>query len=178
MRQAAVDTAIARAIRDTIGDAVRRAAHRFRDREALRFGPRAWSYRDLDRAADRVARALLATGLNPGDRVVAYGRNSDGYMLLWLGCCRAGLVHVPTNYALTATELSYILAQSGARALFHQPALAEAADAAATVPGLIRGTIDSAAGALDALAAAGDARWDSWRRSSWGWERPPCCSSS
>lgn len=161
MRQAAVDTAIARAIRNTIGDAVRRAAHRFRDREALRFGPRAWSYRDLDRAADRVARALLATGLTPGERVVAYGRNSDGYMLLWLGCCRAGLVHVPTNYALTATELSYILAQSGARALFHQPALAEAADAAAaTAPGLIRGTIDSAAGALDALAAGGDARWD------------------
>ena len=50
--------------------------------------------------------------------------------------CRAGLVHVPANYALTPTELSYILAQSGARALFHQPALAEAADAAAaTVPG-------------------------------------------
>lgn len=155
-----------RAIRDTIGDAVRRAADRFRDREALRFGPRAWSFRDIDRAADRVARALLAAGLSRGDRVVAYGRNSDGYILLWLGCVRAGLVHVPANYALTPTELSYILAQSGARALFHQPAFAEQADAtAAAVPGLLRGTLDVGEGhlgmgALDALAAAQDARWD------------------
>ena len=151
----------ARAIRDTIGDALRRAAERFRDREALRFGARAWSFRDLDRAADRVARALLAAGLNRGDRVVAYGRNSDGYLLLWLGCARAGLIHVPTNYALTPTELTYILRQSGARALFHQQAMAEAADAAAAaVPGLLRGTIDSGAGALDILAAAQDARLD------------------
>ena len=155
-----------RAIRDTIVDAVRRAAARYRDREALRFGPRAWSFRAIDRAADRVARALLAEGLRHGDRVVAYGRNSDGYLLLWLGCVRAGLVHVPANYALTPAELSYILSQSGARALFHQPALAEAADAAAaTVPGLIRGTLDTGtpgmgAGPLDALAAAEDARWD------------------
>ncbi len=151
----------ARAIRSTIGDAVRRAAARFRDAEALRFGPRAWTFRELDRAADRVARALLAAGLSRGDRVVAYGRNSDGYFLLWLGCVRAGIVHVPSNYALTATELSYILAQSGARALFHQPALAENADAAAaTRPGLIRGTLDEGAGGLDVLAAAQDARWD------------------
>ena len=153
---------IATATRDTIGDAFRRAARRFRDREALCFGPREWSYRDLDRAADRLARALLAAGLARGDRVVAYGRNSDSYLLLWLGCVRAGLVHVPANYALTATELGYILAQSGARALLHQPALAEVADAAAAgAAGLLRGTIDGGEGdGLDALAAAQAARWD------------------
>lgn len=155
----------ARAIRDTIGDALRRAAARYRDREALRFGPRAWSFRDLDRAADRVARGLLALGLMRGDRVVAFGRNSDGYLLLWLGCVRAGLIHVPANYALTAGELGYILAQSGARALFHQPALAEVADAAAAAhpAALLRGTIDAATPAPlvpDVLAAAQDPRWD------------------
>ncbi len=163
---AAAVAAAARATRDTIGDALRRAARRFRDRTALRFGPRAWGFGDLDRAADRVARALLAAGLSRGDRVVAYGRNSDGYLLLWLGCARAGLVHVPANYALTPTELGYILSQSGARALFHQPALAEAADAAAAAAGrggLLRGTLDTGEappGAPDALAAAQDARWD------------------
>jgi fatty-acyl-CoA synthase len=153
---------VARATRDTIGDALRRAARRFRDREALRFGPRGWSLVDLDRSANRVARALLAAGLARGDRVVAYGRNSDGYLLLWLGCARAGLIHVPANFALTPTELGYILGQSGARALFHQPALAESADAAAaTQPGLIRGTLDTGLqGGLDVLAAAQDATLD------------------
>ncbi|HYZ33857.1 MAG TPA: fatty acyl-CoA synthetase, partial [Crenalkalicoccus sp.] len=115
----------------------------------------------LDRAADRVARALLAAGLARGDRVAAYGRNSDGYFLLWLGCLRAGLVHVPANYALTAAELGYILGQSGARALFFQPALAAAAEAAATAQRVpLRGTLEEGAGALDALAAALDPRQD------------------
>ncbi|MFZ4406448.1 MAG: AMP-binding protein, partial [Paracraurococcus sp.] len=82
----------ARARRNTIGDAVRRAGARFRDRPALRFGDRAWSHAELDLAADRVARMLLDSGLAQGDRVVAFGRNSDAYLLLWLGCARAGLV--------------------------------------------------------------------------------------
>ncbi|MBX6746731.1 MAG: AMP-binding protein, partial [Acetobacteraceae bacterium] len=160
MEQAA--TEIARATRSTIGDALRRAAGRFRDRTALRFGGRRWSYRDLDRAADRVARALLAAGLERGDRVAAYGRNSDGYLLLWLGCVRAGLVHVPANYALTAAELGYILGQCGARALFFQPALAAAAEEAAAAQGVtLRGTIEEGSGPLDVLAAALDPALDS-----------------
>ncbi|MBX6744530.1 MAG: long-chain-fatty-acid--CoA ligase [Acetobacteraceae bacterium] len=160
MEQAA--TEIARATRSTIGDALRRAACRFRDRTALRFGARRWSYRDLDRAADRVARALLAAGLERGDRVAAYGRNSDGYLLLWLGCVRAGLVHVPANYALTAAELGYILGQCGARGLFFQPALAAAAEEAAAAQGVtLRGTIEEGRGPLDVLAAALDPALDS-----------------
>ena len=129
---------IARATRDTVGDALRRAARRFRDRTALRFADRSWSFAELDRAADRVARALLAAGLSRGDRVVAYGRNSDGYLLLWLGCARAGLVHVPANYALTAPELGYIVGQCGARALFHDPALSAADGQDAPLRGHVR----------------------------------------
>jgi fatty-acyl-CoA synthase len=147
---------IARATRDTVGDALRRAARRFRDRTALRFGPRRWSFADLDRAADRVARALLGAGLSRGDRVVAYGRNSDGYLLLWLGCARAGLVHVPANFALTATELGYIIGQCGARALLHDSALA----AAAGQDVALRGTIAEGGEALDALAAASNPALD------------------
>jgi fatty-acyl-CoA synthase len=150
-----------RACRDTIGDALRRAARRFRDRTALTFGPRRWSFTALDQAAERVARALLGAGLARGDRVVAFGRNSDGYLLAWLGCARAGLVHVPANYALTAADLCYILGQCGARALLHQPFLAAAADAAAGAAGTaLRGTLDGGAGGLDALAAALEPDWD------------------
>ena len=119
-----------RAGRSTIGDAIGRAAQRHRDRIALRFGERALTYQELDQAAERAARQLRAAGLAPGDRVVAYGRNSDLYLITWLGCAKAGLVHVPANYALSARELRYILAQSGASLLLHDPALAETAVAA------------------------------------------------
>jgi len=110
--------------RNTVGDAVRRAARVFRDREALAFGERSWSFNDLDRAADRVARRFADMGLRPGDRIAAYGRNSDSYFIAWLACVRGGFVHVPVNYALTGEELSYIVQQSGARMVMTMPALA------------------------------------------------------
>ena len=111
-------------LRSTIGDLVARAARRVPARMALTFGPRSWTYAELDRAAERVARALLERGLRRGDRVTAFGRNSDAYLLLWLGVAKAGLVHVPFNYALVGDELAYLLRQSSSRALFCDPDLA------------------------------------------------------
>ena len=120
-----------RAGRSTIGDALGRAAARHRDRIALHFGDRACTFRALDQAAERAARQLIGAGLSPGERVVAYGRNSDLYLIAWLGCTKAGLIHVPANYALSARELRYVVEQSGARLLLHDPALAETAQNAA-----------------------------------------------
>src|SRR6195952_2039625 len=101
--------------RNTVGDAVRRAARLFRDRPALVFGEHVWSFSALDHAADRVAGYFAGLGLHAGDRIAAYGRNSDAYFIAWLACIRGGFVHVPVNYALTGEELSYIVHQSGSR---------------------------------------------------------------
>ncbi len=92
--------------RNTVGDALRRSARSFRDRSALVFGDRDWSFNALDRAANRVAWHFADRGLNPGDRIAAYGRNSDAYFIVWLACVRGGFVHVPVNYALTGEELA------------------------------------------------------------------------
>ena len=136
------EAVVARARRDTVGDAVRRAARVFRDRPALHFEGRDWSFADIDAAAGRIGAALLAKGLWRGDRVVAYGRNSDAYFLTFLACAKAGLIHVPANYALTHGELAYVIRQSGAVMLLHDPALAAVADAAAAeAPVVHRGTI-------------------------------------
>ena len=149
---------------NTIGDAVRRAADRFRDREALVFADRSWSFAGLDLAADRVARRLAALGLRHGDRVGAFGRNSDSYLLLWLGCLRGGFVHVPINFALTGPELDFILTQCGASALIAQAALADAAEAArgrtgVAIGGVFDGATDADGADLDILAAALDPVW-------------------
>ncbi len=143
---------IAVARRNTVGDALRRAASVRRDAVALRFGARSWSFRDLDRAASRVASRLAALGLRPGDRIAAYGRNSDAYLIAWLGCARGGFVHVPVNYALTGGELAYILDQSGARAVLTSPALAP------NLAGIAMEFIGSFedGGAIDVLATARD----------------------
>ena len=86
-----LEQTIKRARRNTIGDAVRCSAARNPEKDALVFGERRWSYAEVDAGANRVANALLAQGLEKGDRVAAYGMNSDAYVLLWLGCLRAGL---------------------------------------------------------------------------------------
>lgn len=116
---------IARARRDTVGDAFGRSVARNPEKAAVVFGERRWSYAELASGVNRVANALLARGLEKGDRVAAYGMNSDAYVLLWLGCTRAGMVHVPINFALTGDELLYVLNQSGSKALFYDPALEE-----------------------------------------------------
>ena len=118
-----IDYTIVRARRNTIGDAIRRSAARSPENDALIFGERRWSYAELDAGANRVANALLARGLEKGDRVTAYGMNSDAYALLWLGCVKAGLIHVTVNFHLAGEELLYILNQSGAKALFYDPGL-------------------------------------------------------
>jgi fatty-acyl-CoA synthase len=115
----------------TVGDIVRRSARRRPQRIAVHFGERRWTYEELDDATSRVAARLLALGLEKGDRVAALGTNSDAYLLLYLGCARAGLVHVPVNYNLVGAELSYIITQSGSTALFADPALQPAVDAIA-----------------------------------------------
>lgn len=150
-----VEAAQARASRNTIGDAFRRAAAKHGPREALSFGARRWTYAALDAAVDRVAAGLLGLGLAKGDRVVAYGRNSDAYLVAWLACVRAGLVHVPANYALTATELGYIVQQSGARLLLGDAGLKAAVDEV-RADGLAVGWFAGAGGAIDVLAVALD----------------------
>jgi fatty-acyl-CoA synthase len=141
----------------TVADVIRRSARRWPQRTALRFGDRAWTYAEIDDAATRVAARLLDLGLAKGDRVAALGTNSDAYLLLYLGCARGGLVHVPVNYNLVGGELSYIVAQSGSVALFVDPALVPAADAVAPDTPDVghRGTLrDGTDADLDVLAWA------------------------
>lgn len=114
---------IDRAIRNTIGDAFERSAVRNRDLVALVYSDRSWTYAELDTAVNRVANHLIDLGLPKGSRVAAYGKNSDAYLILWLACTKAGLIHVPVNFALVKDELLYILEQSGAKALFSDNSL-------------------------------------------------------
>ncbi|MGE4426984.1 MAG: acyl-CoA synthetase [Solirubrobacteraceae bacterium] len=139
----------------TVGGLLRRSAARTPDRTALRFGDREWTYAELDVAVGRVAAGLLALGLRHGDRVATFGKNSDAYLLTYLGCARAGLVHVPVNFNARGEELVYLLTQSAPRIVLRDPALAEAVDAVAGELGdMAHGTLRDGDGPVDALGWA------------------------
>ncbi len=114
----------------TVADVLRRSAARTPGRVALRVAEsgghdREWTYAELDAAVTRAAGHLLDIGAAKGDRIAVYGKNSDAYLIGFLACARAGLVHVPVNDSLTGSDLSYVLAQSGSTVVLVDPALYE-----------------------------------------------------
>ncbi|RFU82228.1 acyl-CoA synthetase [Streptomyces triticagri] len=109
----------------TVDGMLRRSARRAPDAVALDYGDRSWTYGQLDDAVSRAARLLRDEGLTPGDRVASYGHNSDAYLIGFLACARAGLVHVPVNHNLTGEDLAYIVGQSSSALVLADPALAD-----------------------------------------------------
>ncbi|MET7480431.1 acyl-CoA synthetase [Streptomyces sp. NPDC005648] len=108
----------------TVDGVLRRSARRTPARVAVEYGDRRWTYEELDQAVSRAASVLLGQGLAPGDRVGSYGHNSDAYLIGFLACARAGLVHVPVNQNLTGDDLAYIVGQSGSSLVLADPDLA------------------------------------------------------
>ncbi|MGN9817479.1 acyl-CoA synthetase [Streptomyces sp. SD11] len=108
----------------TVDGVLRRSARRTPARVAVTYRERTWTYAELDDAVSRAAEVLRSSGLAPGDRVGAYGHNSDAYLIGFLACARAGLVHVPVNQNLTGDDLAYIVGQSGSTLVLADPDLA------------------------------------------------------
>ncbi|QHN15775.1 AMP-binding protein [Gordonia amarae] len=117
-----------------VDDVLRRSAARSPHSTALTFEPRSWTYRELDDAVTRAAAELLAFDLDSQARVATYGSNSDAYVIAFLACSRAGLVHVPINNALTGDELNYLLTDSGASLVLADPGLAPQVAQVSDVP--------------------------------------------
>ncbi|AWT41408.1 MULTISPECIES: acyl-CoA synthetase [Streptomyces] len=109
----------------TVDGVLRRSARRTPARVAVEYGDRSWTYEELDDAVSRAASILLGADLAPGDRVAAYGHNSDAYLIAFLACARAGLVHVPVNQNLTGDDLAYLVGQSGSSLVLADPGLAD-----------------------------------------------------
>ena len=77
-----------------------------------------WTYADLDRRRFEAARALLAAGLQPGDRVAIWAQNCEEWIVAGLAIHAIGAIIVPVNTRMKGEEAGYILKKSGARLLF------------------------------------------------------------
>ena len=107
-------------IEKTIAEVLGDTAARFPDREALvsRHQKIRLTWRELAARVDETARSLAGLGLRPGDRAGVWATNCVEWVLLQLGCARAGVVLVNVNPAYRSHDLSYVLRKSGMRALF------------------------------------------------------------
>ena len=102
---------------DTIGDNLDRTIARFGDREALVSVHQdlRYTYAQFGEAVDRRARALMAAGLEPGDRVGIWSPNCAEWALVQYATAKAGIILVNINPAYRTSELDYALSQSGCR---------------------------------------------------------------
>jgi fatty-acyl-CoA synthase len=106
-------------LEETIGANLARAVATYGEREALvscHQGLR-YTYAELNDAVDRVARGLLALGLERRDRLGVWSPNCAEWVLVQLATAKLGVILVNVNPAYRTHELEYALHQSGCRAL-------------------------------------------------------------
>lgn len=101
----------------TVPRLVRGAAERFGEREVLSCPGQSLTFAELARATDEAARATIAAGIEPGDRVAIWAPNIPEWIVTALGALAAGAVLVPVNTRFKGGEAGYVLAKSRARLL-------------------------------------------------------------
>ncbi|MBI5087847.1 MAG: AMP-binding protein [Actinobacteria bacterium] len=108
---------------DTIDANLRLAVERFGEREALvvRHQDVRWTYAELDHQVDRLARSLMAIGVEAGDRVALWSPNRYEWVLVQYATARVGAIMVCVNPAYRTSELEFALRQSGSTLLFAAP---------------------------------------------------------
>lgn len=118
-----------------------------------------WTWRELDRDTDRLAKNLLTIGLKRGDRVASFLPNRCITEVLYIACIKAGLVATPLNYRYMVPEIDHALAVSEASVLVAHVERDDDVALSTAVPRLPRGTIGyggdgGAAVTLDSLIAS------------------------
>ncbi|RCW64802.1 AMP-binding protein [Pseudorhodoferax soli] len=106
-------------IEQTIGDCFDAVAARQPEALALvsRHEGVRLTYGQLQADANRLASALLRSGLVPGDRIGIWSHNNSAWLLMQLATAKAGLVLVNINPAYRTAELEYALNKVGCRAI-------------------------------------------------------------
>ncbi|MCW1432302.1 long-chain-fatty-acid--CoA ligase [Novosphingobium sp. JCM 18896] len=76
------------------------------------------TYGMMQTRSNRIAGALLAAGITPGDRIALIAKNCTEYFALLLGARKVGAVMVAVNWRLAPDEMAFIIEDSQARLIF------------------------------------------------------------
>jgi fatty-acyl-CoA synthase len=129
-------------------DQLDRHAHQKAEQTALSFRGEATSWAELRRRVRALAGALAGSGVAEGDRVAVLMGNRPEFVETVLAANLLGAIAVPVNFRLSADEVAYILADSGAVALAVDQELAPlAAEVRGSLTVVVAGADPAAAGA-------------------------------
>ena len=115
-------------LEETIGANFERIAAQFPLRDALIEAAatpggdaRRWSYEKLNDDVDHLARALLAQGVEKGERIGIWSPNCAEWTILQYATAKIGAVLVNVNPAYRRHELEFVVRQNGMRMLVAAP---------------------------------------------------------
>ncbi len=123
---------------------------------AVVSGGRRLTFAEVDRDIDRLAAGLRARGIGRGAAVALALENRSEFLIAQAACHRVGAAAVSVSWRSTSDEIAYVLADSGARAIFFEADLADRVGAAKERLGR---TIDCVAVGDD---PAGFLRWEEY----------------
>ena len=96
----------------TLGALLESAAERHGERPALVFEDTRWTYSEFNAEVDRVARALIAFGVEPDERVALWMTNRPEWLFLMFAIARVGACIVPLNTRYRSQDVAYTVTQS------------------------------------------------------------------
>ncbi|ABD68760.1 O-succinylbenzoate--CoA ligase [Rhodoferax ferrireducens T118] len=134
------------------------AVARFPEGEALVDGDLRLRWHEVQGRADELASGLASAGLVPGDRAALVLGNSASFVTIIFALARMGVIAVPIGTRSSASEIAYMLENSGCCAVFCDSETVARLPDAALLPGVrLRVCLSQQPGcqALDEIALAG-----------------------
>src|SRR5258708_35092086 len=101
----------------TFAELLEWSARRYRYAAFLEYKAEAYSFNDMNRRANRVARRLLSSGIRAGDGVALMLSNHPRFLDAFFAIQKIGAYAVPVNTALVGDGLAYILDHSEVRSV-------------------------------------------------------------
>ena len=98
------------------------------ERPALEWAGETYTFADVERRSNRVARALQARGFAKGDRLCVHLANRIELVDLYLACVKLGVIFVPVNILYRERELAHITGDAEPREFITENNLPEPAD--------------------------------------------------
>ena len=105
------------AVAPTTTGMLRHWAERDPDHTALRWEGGRMTYAQLDARSNQAANALVAAGVERGDRVAYLDKNSPEQVELYFGAVKIGAVPTPVNFRLAPPEIAFVVADARAEVL-------------------------------------------------------------
>ena len=109
----------------SLGDLMDKQAEKYGDKDAIVFPEGRYSYQDISAYAQNISKALLALGVEPGDRVGYFLQECIDTVGIIIGAAKIGAITAPINSRFKSTELEQVIVHAGMKVIFtSSPAVA------------------------------------------------------